>query len=272
MDSIVILGAGFSAAFCYKAIEDWSNKNGKNFKVSVYSDAYPPSPFGAFWIHWIPEYLKRTVKGKEIGISYIGSRDLYVGKQWGTINYSDNSDSFPEYGHTEIGYNPAEVREFLLPKNRVTYRSRFSEEEIYDLASDSSLLFYTFPLESSMESRKKFLTKFPILLRPYPEYYKNYTIYDGTSSRLVRSSVLFGQYSMEFVLNTPMDSRILNDKTVKIGQFPDMHPDTPELDEKERLSLSSNAYPLGRFAKFKRHELSHDAYAETAKILEAYYE
>jgi len=271
---VAIIGTGPSAAFSYLACKDYGCS-----KIDIYGKYHKDFPQGAFWFKWLPSYIIKDTKVKkcEISIIYMGTNREYVQKQWGEEESVDNySSTFSNFDKLQYGYDPLVVWDRMWSgANFIETKGMFTDIDLKQLSVDYDFIFHTFPSEASLQIRKTIsipTVSFHIYSQPLYHVLRmmnpkfnlgEQIIYDGRiETPIVRISSLFGHINIEFVKDT--DTTKLFPDGVTYGKFMDIPPNTEELVDEDRLDLK--VYPVGRYAQWERHLLSHNSYRRVMGI------
>jgi hypothetical protein len=258
-NKIAIIGFGPTAVFAAKAAYDMG------YQVEIYTDQQKPMPPGATWLHWLPEDVSHQFKPVQIYVVGQGTSEQYTKRQWGQVHPS----SFPLKPVWEVGYNPTQVLDKLLPTecnvNLVPYR--MSDADVRDLSVSFDLVFQTFPTREHRESQPQLLPFVAAARLGTEDPTKNYVVYNGTKKGIVvREASLFGNHFVEFPKGMTEDE--VNESHTwntgyKVAELKDLDPRTQPVQQPVgKIKL------LGRWAQWDRRVLSHDAYNLAVKFIE----
>lgn len=267
--NIAIVGSGAAGAFAYKACVDYGCA-----KVEVFTDRMGAPGKGAFYFHWIPDDLSAKYEPDEIMYIGIGTRQKYLAKQWPTQKIDEEFEtSYPLKPFTAPGWDASTVWEELWANARVTIvAGKFSDTDLKDLAKFHDIIFLTFPTQESIQEQGKYLVKIPVNLAGkstqfqlpskalyHLNKYNNFIMYNGTDVfDWVRLNRLWGYTSFEY-----SHAVTFSDDDPKITYQQDLMPGTPIW----RRMPAHNFMPVGRFARWDRKYLSHQAYSDTKTAL-----
>lgn len=265
---VAILGSGLAAAFAAQAAKDLKAE------VEVISDTdLQRSTIGAQWLHWIPGSLGNDLPNVRITIRTIGNEDGYLHKQW--QDGMGNGSSFPKIDHYETGWSPETYLPQMWEGVKFTkIEKRLTDHDVVHLSRYNDYVFHTFPSEKSKIIRGKHFVKIPIVVETrvylvgimelWPMLFDSneksdiYTLYNGDSfTPWVRMTYIpeIGQASYEYPFwYTPS----LENPLQRLVYSPDLMPGVQEWRER----IWENVYPIGRYAKWSRKYLSHQAYSD----------
>lgn len=248
MFRVAILGGGPAAAFAWRACLD------SDITPEVYTDGITRiSTPGAFWIYWLPKSVVAPVP-ERIHIGSLGTASMYSLKMWGQALPS----SFPEAPETKIGYEPAASLFALWGSELTAYRKQKFQnvEQIAKVAKNYDLVFQTFP---DPGASTQFLRPVYTCTFSEPDSRWNSVLYDGTTSRVLRTSVLFSRHSTECT-ECPEDCPRRDAKLSVVYKL------DPRVTE-HPSPATDNIALLGRFASRNRKFLAHQTYQETVDCL-----
>lgn len=264
---VAIIGLGPTGAFAARAAYDLG------WDVKIYAtDMEYRTPPGAFWLHWIPDAVLNDYNAETINILGIGKAEEYVKRQWGK-EFAKLPSSFPVKPVAEKGYDPAEVLPHLVPAECefMPVSHKLSDVDVRDIARAFDVVFQTFPTRESTEQQPALIpyiaaARFGWEPRPGTG---NMVVYNGSGKGVtVREAQLFGNHYLEFPKNMSlaevgMEFDLTGYQHVVLR---DLHPYTKpwQQDSKSKVQL------IGRFAKWDRKCLSHDAYADVRRILKGF--
>lgn len=274
---VAILGFGPSGAFAAKAAGD----AGADVTIFCTKESLVIPP-GSFWLHWVPDDVTEMFSPVRIGISGIGSEEIYFQKQWGVPFDKSRSTSFPKQYCIEIGYDPLPILKVLPDKGCkfVPLTQNLTDSDIENIAYDLfgekvyDVIFQTFPRYSDI-----------IYNPPLVPYWiargekdnvsgiyqglKNWVVYNGEEHNvIVREAHLFGYHYVEFPKNMTIGAiQSVPDIDTLSGyrwiQLKDLSVDTIPLRQDPKAYI----YMVGRFAEWDRKKLSHDTYQTVHKIV-----
>lgn len=251
---VAILGFGASSIFSIMACND------KGIEPTVVTKEIAKPPAGAFYYHWLPPKYSNYVESEFIQYDYKGTEDIYLRKQWG--DYPVGSSSFNKYD-LEKGYNPTEVfHEFSLhARFGCSLRERLSYSDIVNYCHSYNLVICTFPVSEFTGIPK--LVYRPVFSRNVYSF-ENIIAYNGCSRpKWVRKSTLFGKEHTEYADLSEVPAEKLKFVTL----VPDIHPSSKP---KSNYDLPmNNLVFIGRFATVNRSMLSHEAYEQTERAIDA---
>lgn len=260
---VLIIGSGPSAAFAVLACQD----AGADFHVMSSTPAMMDQA-GAFFIHWVPERLKAWPA--RVQIWGTGTREGYLMKQWGEAGAGVYT-SFPREQHIEDWYN-SNVLDKAWATVPVQLTIPVTDQFLALYGTQYDVVFHTFSAKRTAERRK--LVRFPTLthVAVHPQDYgNNLIVYNGElDQEHIRTTVAFNRMSVEFPAGTRPES--LKDYRRGFKGRPelvylrDIPPGTAPVGPDEYVS--PNVVPLGRFATWDRHALSHHSYAAVRKVLD----
>ena len=257
---VAVIGLGASGAFAAKAAYDMK------CEVEVYvTQAGKMSP-GATWLHWLPEDVTSQFTPTQIYVMGKGTSDQYTKRQWGKVYPS----SFPVTPAWEVGYDPTQVLEVLVPAacniNMIPYP--LSDADIRDLSVGFDLVFQTFPTRVSKEEQPPLRSFVAAAKLGQSDPEKNFVVYNGTKIGIVvREAQLFGNHFLEFpkdmTAEEVWDQQDLDG--YQVVTLKDLDPSTkPWQTVRSRIKL------IGRWAQWDRKILSHDAYAIAQKHVQEF--
>ena len=272
---VAVIGTGASAAFAFKACKDYGCS-----EIDVYGKFSENFPQGAFWLKWVPSDVLRDTNAKKeiISIAHLGTPKDYLVKQWGHgVESNTINSSFAYDNHEEYGYNQKIVWTRMWEgANFIDDRGMFTDLALIDLKSNYDFVFHTFPSTVSLQTHSTVeipTVSFHAESQPLFHTLKlmnrkfelvNQIIYDGRrETSVVRISCLFGRVNIEFIQKAD-PSRLFTEGVVH-GKFMDIVPNTQELTDVD--NLVEGVYPVGRYAQWSRHMLSHEAYKRVMVIL-----
>jgi len=257
--TVAILGAGPSAAYALAACRDYG------IEADVISNRAPSVMFpGPFWLRLNP--TKSPIEKQLIHIYSEGTAEEYLRKQWGEINFSVISTSFPTQARSELIYEPMLVLTEIWKSCSITISDAISDSDIENISKEYTAVFVTFPTAKSRNILQKYMVKYPILSYKVDNNPSlNYCMYTGINSvNFVRTSRLFGRVHLEYPNDHIINQDITGDGVLLYA--PDTRPDTPEWDPLD--VPSKNVYLIGRHAEWNRRVLSHNAYEKAKSIIE----
>lgn len=264
---IAILGGGLAAAYANCAIMEYRRKyQAVHLNWEILTDKLSPPPRGALYLRWIPEEYRNQVSKISVNTYHNGTREEYVRKQWGDILINDNSSSFAE-DKTEEGYDPQEAFKLMIGGCPTIFGRSLLDDSLEKIGIDYDFLLLTFPTEKAKAfyMNNKYMVRVPTVTYETEGNNYNFIMYNGEPGFIVRVSKLWGIMTIEY---TP--DHIVNMDNVgeggMIGGFMDIHPSAPEISRS--YIPVSNMFPIGRYATFKRHLLSHEVYASVYDFLE----
>lgn len=257
---VAILGTGPSAAFALLACREMG------VSTRVLSTTPPStSQAGAFFLHYVPPaYPAEPVP---VVVGAVGHREGYLRKQWGR---ADIPTSFPSASRIHYWYNSA-CLEQVWADQPVELVNSLSDGDLARLGQRHGLVFHTFSAKAHFRERE--IVLFPTLTHfgvPGRDYGTDCVTYNGIPEDAhVRSTMSMGRYSIEFPADTRkevVDSyRTFFKERPSLVRLRDIRPGTPPVTSGQWLA--PNVIPLGRFARFDRNLLSHDAYFSTLYFL-----
>src|SRR3990172_8148399 len=184
---IAIVGGGPSALFAIMACADCG------IVPDVFYRELRLQP-GAFWFHWVPDWIDSVVSSSSIKINSVGTRRDYIEKQWKNPPESYTS-SFPEKTRLEEGYNPKEVSKLIFEShlfNRIPLEENLTDKDLFGLKKRRyDLVFHSFPTSDARNAYNDLFVRFPTITTVHPGngVFSNSVIYNGfRDSEIVRSS------------------------------------------------------------------------------------
>lgn len=156
---VCILGAGSVAAFIYAACKSY------DINPDIYTKGTVRIPNGAFWYHWVPNYV--DLEPETIRIYSVGDELGYVRKQWGdTVKVNPNSSSFPRSPKIVKGWNPSQAYPMIMRECNIIYTGMDQDDEYSRLKSEEyDLVFQTYPTRHHYEAKQEFIVTVSVLRR-----------------------------------------------------------------------------------------------------------
>jgi hypothetical protein len=257
---VVILGAGVTAAYVKWACYD----SGVDYEI--FSEDVVPATPGAFWLRWVPKEIEDKANLQDITVIPTGDAATYVEKQWGNIKADYKSSSFPEAAVMIKGYDPLEVIPMMWGMDDIVRCERITDERLVEFSRDYEVVFVTFPTRKSMKDNSEYRVRVPVVSYPDSRALKQNTVYyNGNPGKIVRMSMIFGSIHIEYVPGSVLSPDLK--EIGKVHMVSDIHPNVPTYSETE---LPFNVYPIGRYAEWKRHMMSHEAYDKARIIINTY--
>lgn len=257
---VLIVGSGPAAAYAVLAAR------AADANVRIMSNAAPNTDqAGAFFLHWLPEQLGATPEPVEI--SSTGTRFGYLTKQWGNA-YSDIPTSFPTERRTEMWYNSNALKQVWATEH-VQVCGQMPDHKLATYGDAFDWVFHTFP--STWSGRTRSVVKFPVLSTPSLGLAGTLkVVYNGDMHWAhTRTTVAWGRTSVEFPRDVSEEVLAGTEAVfvgpVKRAMLRDIHPATLPVEQDEWLA--PNVVPVGRFAQWDRHALSHHAYERVYNLL-----
>lgn len=259
MKKVLILGAGASAAYCYRACRD----NG--IRPHVMADSISFNPAGAFFLHWIPPSIQLA----PISITYlrVGTEEVYWRKQW-QLDYVPNSTSFPVADEqTVLGWDGRKGIEAMFDGVSIDKIGKLSDSDVRDISRHFDIVFQTFPTQKSLSKQPPmadiYIARCTDTNASLPDWlnkYNNFILYNGEPYPVwVRLTRISGSISYEYSHEAP---QLLEDD-FKIIRYKEPVPGTEPWDEPP----TKNVKLIGRLARWDRKYLSHHAYYDTVRAL-----
>lgn len=256
---VVIAGSGPSAAFAVMAC--WY----LGIMPRVYSDKPPRSQqTGAFFLHWTPSELTGYPHSEPIWVRIEGRGTAagYTCKQWGKVIPS----SFPVEPELKRMFDSRVLDNVwtIQPWEKRCLTS----QELIDLGKENDWVFHTFPASPNGRAVLEIPTLVKMLEQDNPTDNLK-IIYSGVedgNETWVRKTIGLTHISVEYPIG------MTEFKSVpELGMHPrfvrlrDLMPDVEPVSESEYLA--PNVIPIGRWATFDRHALSHQAYFDVKRRL-----
>ncbi len=253
VQSVAILGSGPSSAFATWACFD------AGIRPVIFALGERTLPPGAFFLHHLPStFERRDIYATGVWWLSIGSADNYVRKMWGSTGIPS---SFPTEPHFQKGFNSAALHEMW---DQATFRKLskpLKDRDVRNISKDYDLVIQTFPNDEGKKRRGGTIL-FPILYREFPATPIYMLLYSGDSSSWSRMTMGGGRVSFEFPADYTVDPPFMTGGWT-MGRFPDLKPFT-----KPYLTGSNlNVIMVGRFARWDRNFLSHEAYDLVAEAI-----
>ncbi len=256
---VAICGSAPSAAFAVMACKEMG------IFPEVFSTDQPRiSQAGAFFLHWVPDYLRLLFPEAQTEVTWqgIGTARNYVIKQWGR----DFGSSFPEESRTEVMFDSCCLKE-VWSHQVVNLVPRLLDTDLFRLAGEYDWVFHTFSSQAASLTRD--LTMFPVLTYRSKEPERNYILYNGDlRDRWVRMTRCWERISIEFPRNQAEIIRAQDPvyAAMELNWLRDIHPEVPAVSGNEWLS--PYIVPIGRFAEWNRKRLSHEAHQVVQALLQ----
>lgn len=245
---VAILGAGPTAAYVKEACRE------ENIEYQIFAQRVVTEVAGAFWFRNLPLSLQvKDLKPKKIVVSFKGTEQGYLEKQWDTSFLKNGAiSSFPKENLIYYGYDAANILTQLWDGEHV--REMFLHAiTIEEMCKQYSFVFITFPLPKWVESRQDFIVRRSVSKHTVVND-GNWVEYDGINGTgVVRQSKLFGNKCIELL-----------DPALGDHMFMDLHPWIAPLTKGE--IPTKNLIPIGRYATFQRQLLVEDSYTAIKKL------
>ena len=273
---IAILGAGASAAYASRALEDL------DLRPTIFAEKSGVYQKGAFYFHWLPPDVAELVEQERVATVGIGLRETYIERQWGKYDPKWES-SFPKedtYQSTPC-YNPSIAYDKLLGVNvEINPTVRLSKGDIVDIANTFDLVIQTFPESQTFKANGKYIYRIPVApyyaedeeidyiretyLPPIVRHTPNFIVYNGREDKdWCRMCYMWGNLTFEYpYYHTEFAGQ------EDIQMLWDLHPDCPPQEE---ATYADNIILMGRLAMMEPKFLSHEAYEYTLAIVEELY-
>lgn len=268
---VAILGFGATGAFAAKAAYD----AGADVTIITMSHGISVPP-GSFWLHWIPTDVQHKYKPYFIQIESIGTEQEYFRKQWGVEKTKGRTSSFPHQQMFEVGYNPADILETLVPfevEKQVVLKP-LTTFAINIICDDYDKVFQTFPMQKHISEQPALVPYMAAAGIGKADPSKNLVVYHGDEHNIiVREATLFGNHYLEFPKGMVGDDFDINiaQLLMTINGMQDYQWITLKdlaLDTQPVQQDPANKIQLiGRFAEWNRKRLSHETYEQVFKIV-----
>lgn len=271
---IAIVGTGPSGAFAYAGAQ---NCGLKPDDIDVYGNNIGLPSRGTFYVHWVPETMRKQIQQYPILTRGMGDKFGYVEKQWGAdmINPKTQS-SFPEQSRVDTGYNPSDVLPRLWGNDLslIPLAGQLDDDDLRAMGQEYDFVFHTFPSEESKIQNAHDKVQFVVVIvsdehrqdfistRSLPQSsMPNYVLYNGYAvDRWSRFCRLFGTEYVEYVPSVGTDN--LFGESAKFVQT-DLH----LLTQPWNKQLADNIFPVGRYARWMRWRLSHESYFDVGAVI-----
>jgi hypothetical protein len=261
MKTIAIFGSGLSAAYVYYAAKNQSYDC--EFFTDKPLDTQPD--LGHVLLRWVPP----TVEAKPYPIWFFSLGSIFKYLERMQRPETDlKRTAFPKNGRTELqAFNPNFVLKEMLPEEaKVTY-GKFSDEEIALLAKKYDWSFVTFPLQQSKhQDRLAFYWSY--VLHDQSLMLPNMAIYNATDqfpwTRFTQYwNTLTWEFShIEYPAGKEDSLPPRPNSWAEPKRIADVAPNLPEFySPYEKVSL------VGRWARWNKSVLAHDAYMQASTIL-----
>lgn len=256
---IAIFGSGLSAGYILAAVND----------LELEADIYTATPLDKVpnlshvLLREVPPNYKETFQPERVTFFSTGTREAYLARMKRFEDRKSSKTAFPETGRSELYiYNPNNVLSVLLPPSTPYTIAKFSDEEIEEIAGTYEWAFVTFPLQRSIRSDKfvKYWMAQPAGLK---SYMPNYAIYNGTNDLMwTRYTCYWGTERWEFShLEFPAEGPApMAEGAMLVSDI------APGI--KEYVSLIPRLTLVGRFARWNKAVLAHEAYSQAFEILQ----
>lgn len=265
--SVAIIGSGAAGAFAYKACREYGCRN-----IEVYTDRLGKPSSGAFYFHWVPESISEKYEPDDITYVGLGTPDGYAKNQWPGIELGAGFvSSFPNSIMITHGWNASNVWDELWKGAKIEIiADKLSDTDLKDMSKLHDVVLVTFPTQESMLEMGDYLVRIPVhavnnptaSLLPMDLFSKhdNIIIYNGSASfQWVRCNKLWGKMSLEYSYVHSTDGE---------GWF--YQQDILPMAIPWKKMIARNVMPIGRFARWDRHYLSHQTYEDTRDVLLAW--
>lgn len=253
---VLIIGSAASAAFAIQACRDLQ------IEYKVISDKPPVTgQSGAFFLHWLPESLKKFAREIEVTLIPLGTAEGYTMKQWGRVVPS----SFPQVEEKKWWYSSDVLQEVWRDQELTLVGNLDAKDFLDEYFSRFDWIFYTFPLQEHARE----IVEFPVVdYSNGDSFLDNHVVYNGVAGDdWTRATVAFGRMSLELLPGAIPDEKYSKIwRVIRTGKLRDIPPSVKPVERDEWLA--PNIVPIGRFARFDRRRLSHDAYLDVKQILE----
>lgn len=255
-NKIAIFGSGLSAAYVLAAVKF------AGFEAEIFSDTPPKySGLGHILLREVPPETF-SVSASLVTFFSIGTREAYLARMKRFEERHASKTAFPDSGrHELIAYSPERVlKELLPPEISITIKT-FSDDEIIERSKSFLWTFVTFPFYSSIEP-EKFVEYWTVTAKTIKLDMPNYAIYNGTNLLpWTRYTCYWGTERWEFShLEFPVEEEAPMYGAVKAR---DIAPGV-----KEYFSLFPRVTLVGRWARWNKAVLAHEAYEQALKILQ----